>query len=712
MLRSFQCIFFGLLGVAISSGLLVESASAFAGGDGTPGDPYQIETWEDFHNIRNELGASYVLNNNLSSDTADFDLYASSATSSGAGWLPIGTIVAPFTGVLDGAGFTISDLYINRPTTIDIGVFGYVTTGDIIDIVFEDISVIGSQHTAGLIGRGTAYTISNVEFSGSIQNEYVDFSTAHAGGLVAYSVTGPATIENTTVRVDIKARKNGVGGLVGYANGLTVTNTHVESTITKIGNLNSAARYAGFISDIGTGTNITESSASTTIVLNSTGTGKNDIGGFVGTMQQNSSIARSFARGSILVQGGTGTYHGGFIGRFIQGTITNSYADVSIVSEGSAGAFMGATSGASAKVASSSYAIGNVTSTATSSGFIAEFGGSNYQFNNVFYDVESTGQSSSLAGIGTSTALMKTVSTFTNVGWDFSTVWGINISDPANNNKGYPFLRAQGLAHVPTTAPRLGTSTASTITQTSAQLSGEVTSAGALLITARGVEYGPTLAYGSVASTTGADLGIGSFSFEVTGLTCNTTYQYRHFATNDDGTTYKTGSFTTLACPAPASSSKGSTASRPRVMNVPVTTPDSAGAPVSTGASMTALRDLVRQYVPVLQQAQAAGIVLPEVLKTLLAELSTMPASTSGASGGTVRDLDVGMSGDDVRSLQTFLIKKGYSIEAGATGYFGSQTKTALMEYQEKNGITPAQGYFGSITRQHITATDSAAMWW
>jgi hypothetical protein len=60
--------------------------------------------------------------------------------------------------------------------------------------------------------------------------------------------------------------------------------------------------------------------------------------------------------------------------------------------------------------------------------------------NNCFWDTTSSGQTSSAGGTGKSTAEMKTASTFTGAGWDFTTVWemiGTNyprlkaIPDPA-----------------------------------------------------------------------------------------------------------------------------------------------------------------------------------------------------------------------------------------------------------------------------------------
>ncbi len=71
-------------------------------------------------------------------------------------------------------------------------------------------------------------------------------------------------------------------------------------------------------------------------------------------------------------------------------------------------------------------------------------------------------------------------------------------------------------------------------------------------------------------------------------------------------------------------------------------------------------------------------------------------------------DLKLGARGESVRELQEFLIEQnvGTSVaklaKAGATGYFGEVTKSALAEYQASIGIKPASGYYGPITRKII----------
>jgi hypothetical protein len=62
------------------------------------------------------------------------------------------------------------------------------------------------------------------------------------------------------------------------------------------------------------------------------------------------------------------------------------------------------------------------------------------------------------------------------------------------------------------------------------------------------------------------------------------------------------------------------------------------------------------------------------------------------------KNLTVSSRGADVIALQRFLINSGYSIPAGATGYFGSQTKTAVIAYQKANNL-PTTGVVGSLTR-------------
>jgi peptidoglycan hydrolase-like protein with peptidoglycan-binding domain len=105
--------------------------------------------------------------------------------------------------------------------------------------------------------------------------------------------------------------------------------------------------------------------------------------------------------------------------------------------------------------------------------------------------------------------------------------------------------------------------------------------------------------------------------------------------------------------------------------------------------------------------AQTAAELQAQI-SSLLATIQSLQAQLNGTQGSAsasfTTDLTIGSTGSQVTALQTWLIAKGYSIPAGATGYFGAQTKAALAAYQAANGISPAAGYFGPITRAKVNA--------
>src|SRR3989344_4331394 len=121
-------------------------------------------------------------------------------------------------------------------------------------------------------------------------------------------------------------------------------------------------------------------------------------------------------------------------------------------------------------------------------------------------------------------------------------------------------------------------------------------------------------------------------------------------------------------------------------------------------AATTTVMMLAAIAAPAAAQAQSLA-----ELQTLLAEITAKIAALSGGTtpapaAAFTRSLTIGSRGADVSQLQSWLISKGYSIPAGATGYFGAQTRSAVAAYQAANGIAPAAGYFGPITMASVNA--------
>lgn len=67
-------------------------------------------------------------------------------------------------------------------------------------------------------------------------------------------------------------------------------------------------------------------------------------------------------------------------------------------------------------------------------------------------------------------------------------------------------------------------------------------------------------------------------------------------------------------------------------------------------------------------------------------------------------NLKPGDNNTNVTQLQNWLIQQGYSIPAGATGYYGDQTKAAVAKWQAASGIDAQgnAGYFGPLSRNYI----------
>ena len=81
------------------------------------------------------------------------------------------------------------------------------------------------------------------------------------------------------------------------------------------------------------------------------------------------------------------------------------------------------------------------------------------------------------------------------------------------------------------------------------------------------------------------------------------------------------------------------------------------------------------------------------------------------SSAFAARSLSFGMSGSDVKALQTALISKGYLAAGKNTGTFGPMTLSALQKFQCAQSIAcagttaPGYGVYGPRTRELLTST-------
>lgn len=92
-------------------------------------------------------------------------------------------------------------------------------------------------------------------------------------------------------------------------------------------------------------------------------------------------------------------------------------------------------------------------------------------------------------------------------------------------------------------------------------------------------------------------------------------------------------------------------------------------------------------------------------INSLLATITALQSQLNAGSGDSAKctfttDLTIGSKGADVTCLQNYLTSTGhFTFSGGATGYFGTITRTAVSAWQSANGVTPTAGYFGSKSR-------------
>jgi hypothetical protein len=112
--------------------------TGFSGGDGSELNPYLISNAGELYTVRLYLSAHFK-------QIADIDLGAD-PWNTGEGWKPIGTLYSQFTGTYNGDGFTISNLTINRPSEVAVGLFGSTNGVYIENVNLENADVTGNQY--------------------------------------------------------------------------------------------------------------------------------------------------------------------------------------------------------------------------------------------------------------------------------------------------------------------------------------------------------------------------------------------------------------------------------------------------------------------------------------------------------------------------------------------------------------------------------------
>ncbi|MFH1469776.1 MAG: putative metal-binding motif-containing protein [Pseudomonadota bacterium] len=239
-----------------------------------------ISTCEELQAMEDDPTASYYL-------VADIDCAATADGSSiwgSEGFDPIDG----FEGQLDGRGHSITDLYIERPSEDNVGLFARILdTGAVHDLGIEYAYVSGNSNVGILAGytrstTGAAYpSLEEVWVSGSV------FGSADTGGLVGEAYN-PGVFHRCAADVDVVGG-SGTGGLVGHA-----WDGHlnlIEECFT-LGTVTGTSRTGGLVGN-DKSTMFRDSYSQADV------TGTTDVGGLVGYYNETLWMANMYFSGSV-----------------------------------------------------------------------------------------------------------------------------------------------------------------------------------------------------------------------------------------------------------------------------------------------------------------------------------------------------------------------------------------------------------------------------
>jgi hypothetical protein len=247
-----------------------DTSNIFADGAGTASNPYQIATLDQLNAVRNYLSAHFI-------QTANIDASATTGWNSGAGWLPIPN----FAGKYNGDGHTVSNLYISRAGTANVGLFGQTNAGsEIKDIGLINVDITGGTGTGGFVGYSRG-TVKNSFAKGSVKSS----TGSWTGGFVGYAFTG-STITNCYSNVEVTRLAGGtetanIGGFCGRLYNSPMTNCYSTGGVNYEGTTNPTNK--GFVGGVGTGITMsgnfwnTETSGQATTGGTATGLTKNQM---------------------------------------------------------------------------------------------------------------------------------------------------------------------------------------------------------------------------------------------------------------------------------------------------------------------------------------------------------------------------------------------------------------------------------------------------
>ncbi len=201
------------------SNILGQIATPPTNGDGSEANPYQIATLDNLY----WLSQTDTVWNKFFIQTTDINAASTSNWDGGLGFMPIGYNPTKFSGTYDGDGHIIDSLYIDRPDSDYVGLFG-LSRAYIKELGVTNANITGYNYCAAIVGFNQL-EVRNCYASGTISGY------SSVGGVVGGN--SYAGIYNSYSLCHVNG-KGYIGSFLGYNSAGTVKNCYSKGDVKRV----------------------------------------------------------------------------------------------------------------------------------------------------------------------------------------------------------------------------------------------------------------------------------------------------------------------------------------------------------------------------------------------------------------------------------------------------------------------------------------------
>ncbi len=259
--------------------------TAFAGGDGSIGNPYIICNAKQFNRIGQEglLTKSFILGSDINFQQEPL--------------IMAGSYAQPYKGTFDGKGYTLKSIKLENSTQPNAAPFPYLSNATVSNLIIDTITVNSKNlYTAGFSAVAENSTLTNIH----VVNYSITTPDA-SGGLTGKLINSVVTQCSASGQLLTTYGADGIGGIAGTARNSQIIRSSANTTIIPVPNLyiDGVTGVGGLVGYAYT-TKMEDVYAFVNIDYSNISEPPRFVGGLVGKMLSQSTLNRAYVVGPIV----------------------------------------------------------------------------------------------------------------------------------------------------------------------------------------------------------------------------------------------------------------------------------------------------------------------------------------------------------------------------------------------------------------------------